>query len=104
MKNYKLLKDIPGVKAGAIFSLQSELSGMYFTDGLHTGYHELYLIKYPDFFEEVKELEKVFTIEDIYKAVEFGCKSCLTHDYGDETEKFIRSYYPQHIDQLEHLK
>lgn len=108
MKQYKLLKDLPGIKAGEIGVYKNEY---YHFKRKRKGfieeqvvYNEQYIKQYPDFFEEVIELQKRFTIQDIYMAVEFGCNACLTHDYGDETDKFIRNHFPQHIDQLKHLK
>lgn len=104
MKKYKLLKDIPGFKSGALLTDQSNTDCFSLENDNCRSYSEEYLKRYPDFFEEVIELEKLFTIEDIYSAVEFGCNACLTHDYVDETEKFIKKYFPQYIDQLKHLK
>lgn len=64
MKTYKLLKDLPGIPAGTIGEPCD--NGNIFRKGC-SGPHYLYytMENYPDFFEEVKEEEKLFTLSDM---------------------------------------
>lgn len=109
MKQYKLLKDIPGVKAGTL-SLDNgngyhEFKG-YDSKGLPHDYvyAEVFMDRYPDFFEEVIELEKVFTIEDIQKAIRAGYFGYQRTHVSNIATEFLKEFHPEHIDQLKHLK
>lgn len=102
MKKYKLLKDIPGVKAGTlsidIGNGYHEFKG-YDSKGLphEYAYPEVFMDRFPDFFEEVIELEKLFTIQDMDDAYHAPTIHGSFRDY-------IKYSFPQHIDQLKHLK
>lgn len=50
MKQYKLLKDIPGVKAGAIYSLEHNSPDIFFTPNSDNGLLISYLKKIPRLF------------------------------------------------------
>jgi len=54
MKQYKLLKDLPDLKAGAIFIKGSEEDGDYHCQGEYR-YDEDVVENNPEWFEEVKE-------------------------------------------------
>lgn len=101
MKQYKLLKDIPGVKAGTL-SLDNgngyhKFKG-YDSNGLPHDYvyAEGFMDRFPDFFEEVVELEKVFTMQDLYMSF----NNQIRYTFVD----FVKANFPQHIDQLKYLK
>ena len=95
MKQYKVIKDIPGIKAGEI--LKENMDTGYFSTGENSRiYEKEYLKRYPDFFEEVKELDKLFTIEDMEKA--------YIHKRHYPFIEFVQRCYPQYIDQLKYLK
>lgn len=66
MKKFKLLKDLPGVKAGAVFHGQAanfaeswfEYIPMHLCPsqiGQHMKFTDAYIEKCPDFFEEIRE-------------------------------------------------
>lgn len=67
MKQYRLLKDLPGVKAGAI----SKGINPYVFGGEPTGYglNEKTIQNNPDWFEEVKPFE--WTDELVKEAIQF---------------------------------
>lgn len=100
MKQYKLLKDLPGINTGTIGVKHEGSNGFVFedNDGV-VSYEEGFMKLYPDFFEEVKELEKLFTIEDM----NISWHRAWNNDVS-EFNRFVSNEYPQHIDQLKHLK
>ena len=78
MKKFKLLKDLPGIKAGAIYEYiphpQPECQGLYHTTksasfeiGEDANAFTKYTIKdHPDWFEEIKEDDIASRIKDIF--------------------------------------
>lgn len=103
MKQYKTLKDMPGVKAGTIGIRKGESSSHHFANMDKDGtenvivFDEYDIKRFPDFFEEVKELQKLFDIQDIYNTFHDRTRY---HSFND----FMEGSFPQHIDQLKHLK
>jgi hypothetical protein len=61
-KKYKLLKDLPDLKAGAVFEWDENNERYYCKvgDDFEYKYQPIYLESNPDWFEEVKEEEIVF--------------------------------------------
>lgn len=108
MKQYKTKKDLPGVKAGTLsignINGYHEFKG-HDSKGFPHGYlySEYDLKRFPDFFEEVIEMEKLFTIQDLFKVIKFGIFA--PDDLAmKQLDLFISENHPQHIDQLKHLK
>ncbi len=68
MKKYKLLKDLPEVKAGAIFEeMERGIFGCVIDTGHSTKYPLEYIVKYPEWFKLIEEKE--FTESDM---INFG--------------------------------
>lgn len=105
MKQYKTLKDMPGVKAGTIGIRRGESSSHHFANMDKDGtenvivFDEYDIKRFPDFFEEAIELDKLFTIEDM----NISWHRAWNNDISD-FNRFISNEYPQHIDQLKYLK
>lgn len=101
MKQYKTLKDLPGIKVGTLGTVDGRNVNFKPTERndfyAQTVFAEDFVKKYPDFFEEVIELEKLFTIEDMDDAYHAPTIHGSFKDY-------IEYSFPQHIDQLKHLK
>lgn len=108
MKQYKTKKDLPGVKAGTLsignINGYHEFKG-HDSKGFPHGYlySEYDLKRFPDFFEEVIELEKLFTIEDMFHVVD---RSAFWNGLATKQHfsLLIKSKFPQHIDQLKYIK
>lgn len=109
MKQYKTLKDIPGVKAGTIGIRKGESSTYFFANTDKDGTENVILFdeydikRFPDFFEEVKELEKLFDIQDMYEFVK-DLHGCSINTVDHFFKLLIVDKYPQHIDQLKYIK
>ena len=83
MKQYRLLKDLPGIKAGAVFNLfddEDSLIVRYYSDGITI--EERLVINNHDWFEEIQKKE--YTEKDMIEFAEF-CHETLNkteHSYG----------------------
>lgn len=64
MKQYKTLKDLPGIPAGEM-GQPNRLGNGFVNHHFDNFYTYSFMEKHPDFFEEVKEEEKLFTLSDM---------------------------------------
>lgn len=109
MKQYKLLKELPGVKAGTLsignINGYHEFKG-HDSKGFPHGYlySEYDLKRFPDFFEEVIELEKLFDIQDVQKAIRAGYFGYQRTHVSNIAAEFLNEFHPQHTDQLKYIK
>lgn len=95
---YILLKDLPGIKAGTI--LPNRNGEIYFklpNADYEQFYMESYVKQHPDFFKEMVEPKKLFDINDMEDAYHGPTIHGQFSDY-------IKYSFPQHVDQLKHLK
>lgn len=70
MKQYKTLKDLPGIPAGEM-GKPNESGNKFRSKYFEPFYTYGFMGQYPDFFEEVKEEEKLFTLSDMRKLYTF---------------------------------
>jgi len=86
---YKLLKDLPGCKAGVV----SEYNGKWFLFGAFN-FTNLYVKENPDFFEEVKEKWYIETNWGITN-IQPGAWLNGPFDEKEEAEKYKRWHEPR---------
>ena len=103
MKQFKTKKSFPGVEAGTLSFTEYNINFAFVGNAKTFIFNIDEIKKFPDFFEEVKELEKVFDIQDLFKVIKFGIFA--PDDLAmKQLELFIAENHPQHIEQLKHLK
>lgn len=110
MKQYKLLKDLPGIPAGSI-GYQKVGDTVVFVDTKYpltsNQFPINYIKEYPDFYEEVKEEEKLFGLKDMENAYLRAYEECsgfygkgLMADWIFCYRRFMKRNYPHiNIDQ-----
>lgn len=81
MKKYKLLKDLPNCKAGIV---------LFATDGERCVDLNIHPASYPDWFEEVKELE--YTEDDLYSFADFINSQYNKHRPTYMTQTLVSSW------------